>query len=171
MSNQEVEKVTLSSQPDRRLIPTDQPSERYLMLTIQAPDPPRQVERSPLNLSLIIDRSGSMSGAKLLLQLEVENPNAFSVLLERLDYGLKLNGYDVGGGVVKQAVKVGEEGRGTVSLPLFINFSQAGMGLYQALLGQGVRYDLSGSLDASSTHPLLEAFRIPLDRQGSVNLR
>ena len=113
----------------------------------------------------------SLSGAKLMMQLEVDNPNAFTLLLERLDYGLKLNGYDVGGGIVKQEVRVAEEGRGSVSLPLFIDFNQAGMGLYQALLGQGIRYDLSGSLDASSSNPLLEAFRVPLDRQGSINLR
>ncbi len=113
----------------------------------------------------------SLSGAKLLMQLEVDNPNAFSLLLQRLDYGLKLNGYDVGGGLVKQGVKIGQEGRGTVSLPLAVDFNQVGMGLYKALLGQGIQYDLSGSMDASSSNPLLEAFRIPLDKQGRVGLK
>ncbi len=113
----------------------------------------------------------TLTGAKLLLQLEVDNPNNFSVLLDRLNYNLKLNGYDVGGGLVKKGVNIQQDGQGTVSLPLSLDFAQAGMGLYKALLGKGVQYDLSGSMDASSSHPMLEHFRIPLDKQGSVNLR
>jgi LEA14-like dessication related protein len=113
----------------------------------------------------------TLSGAKLLLQLEVDNPNNFSVLLDRLNYNLKLNGYDVGGGLVKKGVNIQQEGRGTVSLPLSLDFAQAGMGLYKALLGKGVRYDLSGSMNASSSNPMLERFRIPLDKQGRVNLQ
>jgi LEA14-like dessication related protein len=113
----------------------------------------------------------TMSGAQLLLQLEVDNPNQFSLLLDKLNYNLKLNGYDVGGGLVKKAANIRQDGRGTLSLPLSLDFAQAGMGLYSALLGKGVSYDLSGSMQASSSNPILESFRIPLDRQGRVDLK
>ncbi len=113
----------------------------------------------------------TLNGAQLLLQLDVDNPNDFSLLLDKLNYNLKLNGYDVGGGLVGRSVNIQKDGRGTINLPLSLDFAQAGRGLYSALLGQGIRYDLSGSMEATSSNPILERFRIPLDNQGSVNLK
>lgn len=59
------EKAHLTGQTDRPLIPANQGCERYVWLTLRLPNPSRQTDRLPLNLSLIIDRSGSMSGDKL----------------------------------------------------------------------------------------------------------
>jgi LEA14-like dessication related protein len=112
----------------------------------------------------------TLSGARLLLELEVDNPNSFSLLLNKLNYNLKLNGYDLGGGLVDKQVKVQQDGRGLLSLPLNLDFAQAGRGLYAILLGSGVRYDLSGSMEADSSHPMLAPFRIPLDKQGNIDL-
>lgn len=113
----------------------------------------------------------SMSGASLLMQLQVDNPNAFSLLLDKFDYNLKLNGYDVGGGQLKKSLNIQQGGQGVIGLPVSLDFAQAGLGLYKALLGSGISYDLSGSLDASSSNAMLQAFRIPLDKQGRVDLK
>jgi Ca-activated chloride channel homolog len=50
---------------DRRLVETTGSAERYLRVQIQAPDTTKPGTRLPLNLSLVIDRSGSMDGSKL----------------------------------------------------------------------------------------------------------
>jgi LEA14-like dessication related protein len=128
-------------------------------------------EMPSVSLSSVDVEQLTLSGAKLLLELQVDNPNRFALQLDKLDYNLKLNGYDVGGGVVNQAVKVKQDGRGVISLPLSLNFSQAGMGLYKALLGNGVKYDLSGLMKASGSNPILSGFTIPLDKKGSVGLK
>lgn len=55
--------LTLSSAVDRALISAAERSERYLMFSIAAS--PGKVSRPPLNLAIVVDRSGSMGGSKL----------------------------------------------------------------------------------------------------------
>lgn len=55
--------LTIAAALDRPLLTPDSLCERHLMLTLQAPA--GAVRRLPLNLALVIDASGSMSGEKL----------------------------------------------------------------------------------------------------------
>ncbi len=50
---------------DRELIARGVPSERILEIRVQAPKSTGQKKRPRLNLALVLDRSGSMSGDKL----------------------------------------------------------------------------------------------------------
>ncbi len=60
------EKLTMTVACDRHLVAVDVPSQRVIEWRIQAPEGgQRQTERAPLNLALVIDRSGSMAGEKL----------------------------------------------------------------------------------------------------------
>jgi Ca-activated chloride channel family protein len=57
--------LTLSAECDRRLVAIEVSSQRMVEWTIGALDQPRPSSRAPLNLALILDRSGSMQGDKL----------------------------------------------------------------------------------------------------------
>ena len=57
--------MKLNATVDRRLVPAAETSDRYLRVQIHAPEQSSSRSRLPLNLALVIDRSGSMSGSKL----------------------------------------------------------------------------------------------------------
>ncbi|MES9992436.1 MAG: LEA type 2 family protein [Candidatus Thiodiazotropha sp.] len=125
-----------------------------------------------LKLKSLGVKSLSMQRAELELQLEVDNPNSFSLLLQQLDYDFKLNGVAIAEGLIDKPLEIDRGGAGVVTIPLSVDLLRAGLGLYSALLNRsGLRYELSGVLDASSSHSLLKQFLVPLEKQGSINIK
>ena len=57
--------TAFSVRPDRRLIRPNAHSERFLLARIAAPRATTERVRPSVNLAIVLDRSGSMSGAKL----------------------------------------------------------------------------------------------------------
>lgn len=62
--------MTFTVQADRMLIRAGAHSVRYGLITFTAPDAPRTAARQPVNVALVIDRSGSMGGRKIDLARE-----------------------------------------------------------------------------------------------------
>lgn len=50
---------------DRDILPADQKQTTVIKVSLDAPSPPRQTDRPPVNLAIVMDRSGSMSGSKI----------------------------------------------------------------------------------------------------------
>jgi Ca-activated chloride channel family protein len=65
MSSPPSEAVQVSAEFDRSLVWEKGRSVRYLAVRVTAPAAQRPAERTPLNLAIVIDASGSMSGPKL----------------------------------------------------------------------------------------------------------
>ena len=59
--------LSLNTQADRMLVRSGARSTRYALVTILAPTALRSSTRIPVNLAIVLDRSGSMGGQKFLL--------------------------------------------------------------------------------------------------------
>ena len=66
--------MTLTVQTDRPLIRAAGNSVRYVLVSFTAPDSSRTDRRSSINVSFVIDRSGSMGGSKIRLAREAVRP-------------------------------------------------------------------------------------------------
>src|SRR5205085_768442 len=59
------ETLRLKIQPDHEYLVTGSPQEVVVKIGLTALDGRRRTRRTPLNLAVVLDRSGSMSGAKI----------------------------------------------------------------------------------------------------------
>lgn len=57
--------LTCRAELDRGVLPADARNTAVVKITLDAPPPPEKKERPPVNLCLVLDRSGSMSGQKI----------------------------------------------------------------------------------------------------------
>jgi hypothetical protein len=55
--------MTFDIRQDRAYVRAHSRSTRYLVVRLAAPDAPHRSERLPVNVSLVLDRSGSMGGS------------------------------------------------------------------------------------------------------------
>ena len=83
--------MKIDAATDRRLIRAEAESVRYVRVSLVAPPSPRRAERWPVNVALVLDRSGSMGGRKIQLAREA---TAQALRLLRADDRFALVVYD-----------------------------------------------------------------------------
>lgn len=59
------ERVRCSVEVDRSVLPAEVSTTAVVKVTLTAPEAPPELERTPVNLCIVMDRSGSMSGSKI----------------------------------------------------------------------------------------------------------
>lgn len=111
------------------------------------------------------------TSANLALKLQVDNPNAFSLGLDRLRYDLTVNGKRWASADQASLGSVQQQQQNTITLPLTLHFMELGTSVYNLLSsGQKLDYRLNGTLDASSSNSLIGKFDMPFNNRGQISL-
>lgn len=88
----------------------------------------------------------SLTQAKGVISMKVENPNDFGLDLSKLSYGLKLNGKSLVSGAVAEPLSFSAGKSQTVSVPVDLSTLQIGMAMFKVLQGGRADYALDGSM-------------------------
>ena len=125
-----------------------------------------------VNLDAIKLKRLSITGAELQLIVKLNNPNAFSMLLDHLQYQLEVDGTNWVSGNAEQETHIAEKGESFVSIPVSLNFVEIGRAVaYQTLTGdRDLGYKFGGELGLATSIPLLGRVTLPFDRSGEVGV-
>ena len=111
----------------------------------------------------------NLTGADVALELEIDNPNAFGFSLKSLDYNFQVNGQEWAQGLTNRAVQIAEKGKGTLSIPVSLNFLEMGQTVFRLLSGDNtVNYNFDGKFALDSSLPLLKDINLPVTRAGEL---
>lgn len=113
----------------------------------------------------------SLTTADLELNLNVDNANAFSLLLNKLNYNLAINGQNWATGTTQQQLQITKKGASSIAIPVSLNLFEMGKTVYNLIAGNtNLNYRLTGDLDLKSSLPLLGQVNLPIDQAGQLNI-
>jgi LEA14-like dessication related protein len=113
----------------------------------------------------------SFSGADLLLNLELDNPNNFSFALDKLNYDFVINNKTWAKGLTQEKLSINKKGKSTVTIPISLNFMQMGRTIYNIVTSnQALNYNLKGDVDLNTSLAMLKKVNLPINKTGQINI-
>lgn len=113
----------------------------------------------------------SFSSADLEVDVAINNPNAFGINLQDVDYNLGINGLTSISGALDKAFQIEKGSTETVKIPISINLLQLGMSAYQAISNkEDFEYTISGSALVDTDLPVFKSSAFNFDKSGLVNI-
>lgn len=127
------------------------------------------VRRPSLSLGSLRVAGLTASGARLLVGLEVDNPNGFALDLVGADLDLVVEGDRWARVGDPRRGSVRSRGRSTLEVPVEVDFASLGRGAERLLSGgRSVDVRLAGTVTFDGSLPELERSRLPVDLAASV---
>ncbi len=112
-----------------------------------------------------------ITGADLRMQISVDNPNAWAMMLNRFDYQLKVGGRQWIQGNKDKQQNISGKSDGVLEVPIFLNFMDMGKSVYDMIAGsEKLDYHLSGQVDLGSSIEMLGQFNVPFDKSGKIEI-
>ena len=117
-------------------------------------------------------RKLNLTGADLDLTVNIENPNAFNLVLNGLDYTFTGNQNAWAKGKIENAVEVSSKGDSSIKIPLHLDFIALGTTAFQ-LLGGSKEFEaaLDGSMTLNSSLDFLRNAQLPIHFEKNLSLK
>lgn len=112
----------------------------------------------------------SLTSAKIIAEIEVDNPNNFTLGLSHFDYRLNINQQTWGKGSSTKPRAIPKKGKGIISIPLNLDLKTMGKAAYQLLKGgKQLDYQLVGGITLDTGIELLRQYKMPLNLKGTTS--
>jgi LEA14-like dessication related protein len=110
----------------------------------------------------------TLTGADLLFEFRVDNPNAVALVLDAIGYRLRLNDRPLLDGRRDQRMRIAANGRSVVELPVTIKYED----VYRVIRSFSNRERPDYALDADFRFdvPVLGAVTVPVTKRGEIPL-
>lgn len=109
-----------------------------------------------------------ITGANLLFDMDVSNPNKFPLSIKGIDYGIKLSDVEFTKGGLDRATEVAASGKSTLQMPVDISILKLGQSAFNILGKKSSAYELYG--DMKFNIPGFGERRFPFKRTGEIPL-
>ena len=114
----------------------------------------------------------NFTSADIVAQVEVDNPNDFSMVLKSFNYNLNINQKNWGQGEITQSSEIPKRGKGVIEIPLKLDLFSIGSAAVALLQNKSpVEYQLTGNATVDTGLELLKGYDLPIDIKGTTSLK
>jgi len=114
----------------------------------------------------------NFTSADIVAQVEVNNPNDFSMALKSFNYNLNINQKNWGQGEITQSSEIPKKGKGVIEIPLKLDLFSIGSAAVALLQNKSpVEYQLTGNATVDTGLELLKGYDLPIDIKGTTSLK
>ena len=114
----------------------------------------------------------NFTSADIVAQVEVDNPNDFSMVLKSFNYALNINQKNWGQGEITKGSEIPRKGKGIIEIPLKLDLFSMGSAAVALLQNKSpVEYQLTGNATVDTGLELLKGYDLPLDIKGTTSLK
>lgn len=114
----------------------------------------------------------NLTSANLLLNIQLDNPNSMSLLMNKIYYKFTVNGIEWITGLNENPQIIEANKKNILGIPIRLNFFQIGKTVYDLILGtSAVNYNLKGSLNFGSRSGLLQNQNVTFNQSGTMPIQ
>ncbi|MBU1169082.1 MAG: LEA type 2 family protein [Proteobacteria bacterium] len=107
---------------------------------LPVPKPPQ------VSLGRVEIKSMSFANASVVFVLDMVNDNPFPIMMDGLNYTIRLAGNELAGGSTKAVQPLGQNSKSTIDIPLTLSVLKMGKSVLNLLTGSSSEYEISGAM-------------------------